>query len=299
MDYLVPQVYWSLGDRKENPDFSKVVKEWSSNCFGKPVYIGVGAYKTEVFNQIPELIDETRKAGLVGNSFFRYEHISKALNVGERYKYLSLIPPMVWKDSIPPNIPEKVQVSNITDGIFKIVWKQPAIARDGDTPRSYIVYRCASPSIDINNVSHIVKIVNSDDTSFIDTIGLVTSAKYDYAITAVDKGNNESAPASESIIIPEIVTIAKHFDFEFKLGFNYPNPASSFVCIPYEIQQTSPVILKILDERNKEVVNVVDEVQAPGYYIASTDISNLEDGIYNLLLVAGDFTQKRRFEIRN
>ena len=44
MDYLLPQLYWSIG-RGDFAAFPKVLKEWKSVMKGLPLYIGIAAYK--------------------------------------------------------------------------------------------------------------------------------------------------------------------------------------------------------------------------------------------------------------
>ena len=297
MDYLAPQVYWTLGVTRGDPDYAMVAMDWANNKYGKHVYVGIGAYKSDVFNEIPILIDTTRALGLEGNSFFRFENISKELNVGNRYRNIAILPSMPWKDSIPPNPPKNVQVNNIVDGIFKIQWSQPEIAIDLDGAKRFCIYRSTVKDIDAENPENLLAIVPGTILEFTDTIKHISSAKYFYAVSVLDKGNNESKPAVESIVIPEIVEISKRFSFNFMLGQSYPNPASSFVFIPYEIKEQTPVFLKILDSQNRELINVVDAVQEPGRYVACADVSKLEDGFYTYLLVAGNFSERKIFKV--
>ena len=44
VDYLLPQLYWSIG-RGDFAAFPKVLKEWKSVMKGLPLYIGIAAYK--------------------------------------------------------------------------------------------------------------------------------------------------------------------------------------------------------------------------------------------------------------
>ena len=63
-DYLVPQTYWPFGARAGSPDFGEIAKEWAGHTYGREVYPGIGAYKPEVFDQIPRLIDMSRSLGV-------------------------------------------------------------------------------------------------------------------------------------------------------------------------------------------------------------------------------------------
>ncbi len=299
MDYLAPQVYWTLGTSRGDPDFAAVVRDWSENSYHRHLYIGIGAYKPEVLNQVPQLIDTARSIGIDGTSIFRYDNISDALDIGGRFRTLTNIPPMTWKDSIPPKPPMNIQVQNITDGIFSIRWEPPYRASDGDGAKYFDVYRSHVQTVDINESENLIGIVSGSTYQFIDTISRVTSAKYYYAVSALDKCDNESAPAVESVVVPEIALLVKIYTFDFKLGRNYPNPAESVVFMPYEIKETLPVFLKILDNKNKEIITVVDAMQTPGRYVAAADISKFEDGMYWYLIVAGNFSEKKMFRVDN
>ncbi|MDI6765403.1 MAG: family 10 glycosylhydrolase [Bacteroidota bacterium] len=299
VDYLVPQVYWSLGTTRGDPDFALIAKDWAKYTFGRHIYIGIGAYKSDVLSEIPSLIDTVRSAGLDGVSFFRYENIKNAMGLGERFQTLSIIPPMAWKDSAIPVSPISFEVSNISDGIFQLRWTLPDPSLGDDAARSFAIYRSSHQPMDVTTSANLIAIVSEETDSFIDTISHITASKYYYAITSLNKEYNESQPAIESIVIPEIVELARRYEFRFTLGQNYPNPASDYIFIPYEIGATSPVIIKLIDDKNQEVISVVDAIQPPGRYVAAARISNLKDGNYSYLLMAGAFSQKRIFRIDN
>ncbi|MBA4321119.1 MAG: glycoside hydrolase, partial [Flavobacterium sp.] len=169
-DYLAPQVYWSLGNQKSDPDFAALAKDWSENSFGRHVYIGIGAYKPEVYGQLPLLIDITRLYGCNGNSFFRYDFIKNDLGIGGRYIYPTNIPPMYWKDSIPPNPPIDLQISELATGFFKLQWKPPEPASDGDVAKYYNIYRSNVKPVNTDDPANIAAITTRNDTVFLDKI---------------------------------------------------------------------------------------------------------------------------------
>jgi len=298
-DYLAPQMYWPLAGKPQDPDFAFLAHEWLQNSSGKHIYPGIGAYKPEVAAQIPVLIDSARAAGAQGNGFFRWTNISGLLDMGGRYRTRSLIPSMPWKDSIAPETPRNFVVSSASDALFHLQWNSPPPARDGDDARMFAVYRSEKAPIDITAAKNLLTVLPGTLLEFSDTIKHPQTPKYVYAVTALDKGNNESFPAIESVVLPEMAELSRQVSPQLALGHSFPDPASSIVFIPYEIRQSAPVIVKILDERNREVVNVVDSVQKPGRYVAAADISKLDDGTYTYLLVAGDGTIKRTFRVGN
>lgn len=296
VDYLVPQVYWTLGDEKGDPDFALVARDWSANTMGRQVYLGVGAYKNDVYAQIPRIIDTTRNLNLHGNAFFRYSHISKSYNTGGRYELSAFVPPMHWKDSLPPPVPAFVSVKNITDGIFHVSWGVNTPEGQEDAADRFLIYRSSHYPVDISNPEYLVAAVGRGVTEYRDTIQHITSARYQYAVTAMDLLRNESAPAIESVILPEIVEMARQWTYRFRLG-EVIKQSGGNVFIPYEVGESGPVIMRILDAANREVVNVVDRIQSPGRYIAGADVSGLNSGVYTCLLLTRDKSDRKIFRM--
>jgi uncharacterized lipoprotein YddW (UPF0748 family) len=296
VDYLVPQVYWTIGDERGDPDFALVARDWSQNTSGRHVYIGVGAYKNDVYEQIPQIIDTTRSLHLQGNSFFRYSYISKGYNTKGRYDISAFVPPMHWKDSLPPPPPAYIVVNNISDGIFHLKWEEPPPQGQEDVADRFLIYRSPHSPVDISNSGYLIASVKRGVSEYRDTILHVESARYQYAVTSMDALHNESTPTVESIVLPEVIDLAKQWTYRFRLG-DVIRPSDASVYIPYEVDEMGPVIIRILDTANREVVNVVDRIQSPGRYIAGADISSLDSGTYTCLLLTRDKTEKKTFRI--
>lgn len=298
-DYLVPQVYWSLGDQKGDPDFSIVVREWAQQQLGRQLYVGIGAYKPDIHNQLSALIDISRALGLDGISFFRYEHIADVPMMNGRYGTLANIPPMRWKDSLPPNAPENFHVARSGERVFRLAWNPPTPASDGDRAAYYNVYRSTRRPVDTNSPENILAISPKGATFYPDTIRHPTSAKYYYAVSAFDKGNNESpATAEQSMYIEEVLVLARRFDLRVRLGESYRPPSSSVVYVPYELQRLTPVFIKILDESNTEIASVVDAVEGAGSHVAAIDVSTFRSGVYTCMFIAGEYSEKKSFRIQ-
>ncbi|MBN1465616.1 CotH kinase family protein, partial [candidate division KSB1 bacterium] len=80
---------------------------------------------------------------------------------------------------------------------------------------------------------------------------------------------------------------------EFRLA-NYPNPFNPGTTIEYAIRQRGHVTLTIYDILGREVVTLVDEIQAPDHYKLWFDASRLSSGVYFCRLQAGGDDQKTR-----
>ena len=299
-DYLAPQLYWSLGTKPGNPDFATVALEWSEHSYGRHLYFGVGAFKPEVHGQLADLIDASRKVGADGNAFFRYESISDALDLGGRYKFPALIPPMPWKDHQPPNPPTALHVDNPTDDIFALRWTKPSLAFDGDPAMKFVIYRSASSPVDVDRSSNILALIPASRFEYSDTILHVRATKYYYAVSALDRGNNESTPSVErGVVVPALAALARQFQARSRMGNPYRSPHSSIMFFPYELSTKAPVFVKVLDGANAEVATVVDAQQAAGMHVAAADLSRLRPGTYSLLFITGETTEKTTLQIGN
>lgn len=96
IDYAVPQIYW---DVKSNPKFDVLAKDWIGSSFGKNIIIGIGAYKTKVYNEIEREINITRNLNASGVAFFRYKNIAKKTFYSFEEKTLPT--EMPWIEDIP------------------------------------------------------------------------------------------------------------------------------------------------------------------------------------------------------
>lgn len=284
-DYIAPQVYWSLGTEPRDPDFAALTKDWCENKFDRHIYIGIGAYKEKVFEQLPLLVDVSRLYGSDGNSFFRYEFIKNINTISGRYFYPALIPPMPWKDNIPPNAPSDLIIDEIASGVFRLRWKSPAPAKDSDLAKYYVIYRSTRHPVNINDPSNILFITATNDTEFIDRIPKPKSANYYYVVTAVDKGNNESQPATElKVEIPIVATLSKKLAPKFPLSVYKSNPELIF--ITYEVSEEGKVNLKILDTYKKDLQVIVDENKRPGRYVVEVN-PKFNDALITFQLTLG------------
>ncbi|MBM2846535.1 MAG: hypothetical protein HW407_1847, partial [Bacteroidetes bacterium] len=143
-DYLSPQLYWDFGATKDDPDFAELLRSWKRGASGRQIWAGIGAYKPEVMRELPKQIDSARFFGANGQVFFRYEHVSNMNVLGGRYATLANIPPMPWKDPVPPLPPGDLAVSEIDPNVFHLEWFAPSPARDDDWARYYNIYRSTS-----------------------------------------------------------------------------------------------------------------------------------------------------------
>lgn len=281
-DYLAPQLYWSIGTEPGDPDFTILAKDWCENKFGRHIYLGLGIYKKKVAEQLPLLIDIARLYGAEGNSIFRYQFLNGNSSLGNRYNFPAFVPPMPWKDSIPPNPPRNVTVQEIDKKTFKLQWSHPELSKDKDKIKFYCIYRSNRHPVDIQNPANIIALVPGTETSYIDNIPKPRSSNYYYIVTAFDKGNNESPPAFEvKVEMPLITDIAKKVSTEFSIS-HYKNPKTNDVFLVYELTTSGILQLKLYGSDNKEIVVIQDKYSQPGKYIVNLNNTNIKNGYYTV-----------------
>jgi len=292
-DYVAPQIYWDFGEQVNpyDPDFRALCIDWSRNNFGRYVYAGLGVYRDNVQKEVTEQIFLTRTLECQGQSFFRYENILDLPGIAITYKYPALIPPMPWKDSIPPLPPTDIAVVQGSGHSTIVKWKEPAIAVDGDGASHYVVYRSTEESVDIRNPRNIVAVLPSATTQYIDETPGNTS--YYYTVTALDKGNNESGGNFLAYQTRKNDVLSSA---EYSLGQNYPNPFTDRTYISYEIADRTPVQLSVRDSSTNKEFFIVQETEDAGTYIVSLEGTALAKGRYLYTLKAGSFVATKILE---
>lgn len=204
IDYLAPQLYWSI----EHPraSFAKLVAWWAKHAYKRHIYIGHAFYKIgndkdthwKKASELPNQVRMSRKfRDILGNVYFRSSFLQKnpakiTDTLRKRlYKRPALIPRMPWKNYVPPNEPRDAFVIRDKDKI-SIRWKGPRPAIDGDTATYYVIYRFpVKAPLDYANPAYIRKLVRKKN---FEESATNYNNKYRYAVSAVDRYHNEGQP---------------------------------------------------------------------------------------------------------
>ena len=297
-DYLVPQIYWSIGG---NPDFAALIRDWQRTSNGRHVYAGIAAYKPEVEREIQAQIDSARAARALGQAYFRYENIRTFSAFGRKYSTLANIPPMPWKDDVPPLPPQQLAVHELAPSIFHLEWKAPSKAGDGDQARYYNIYRSTVREIDTDNPYNLVAITTTNDNFYVDTVRTPSGVRYYYAVTAFDKGNNESAPSrTETVTVREALAIGTLF--QNGLSTSIPKRDSEPTLIAYRLARRTDISLEIVDVGaggNETVaLRIASGVQNEGTYVVGVGGKQLRAGNYTVRLRVADLIMEQALQIR-
>lgn len=161
VDYLVPQLYWSMNHPLAS--HSKLVGWWANQELSPHLYIGHGTYKVKNnsdkawnrYKEIPKQIDLTRETPEAGGGVFfsaksllgKHKRLNKL--IGKKYKYVALPPSAPFNAIEPTRMPEVVVTENSDRTIL-------AEFKNIDADSRYLMFYGAMRELDVNASKHIV-----------------------------------------------------------------------------------------------------------------------------------------------
>ncbi|WP_461630990.1 glycoside hydrolase family 10 protein [Labilibaculum euxinus] len=198
IDYVTPQIYWHIG--KKVADHRIIAKWWRKNSFGKPCYIGHGAYrlnsksKVKAWRNSDQIIRQIRMVrrlkGLDGSMFFSSKSFMNDLEgINEKltedvYSKPAIVPENGTIKAIVPNIPVGVKLNKSSSFLE---WDGTELAK------SYVIYRFKKASK--VNLKYADKIIGLTANSY---FKLNDDDKgYKYVVTSLSRTNTESEPSVE------------------------------------------------------------------------------------------------------
>ncbi len=293
-DYVAPQIYWDIGEQTNpnDPDFSSLCADWVRERYGRQVFIGIGAYRENVRSELAAEIATTRRVHADGQTYFRYRHIADFPFAAAMYVHPAIVPPMLWKDSIPPLPPEHVRTVVDARGTASISWQAPQAAADGETPFRYVVYRSAHAPVATDDASAICAVLPSSVTLYRD-VRPSGSPACAYAVTSLDRLNNESTGLT---LQQDYERLALRTAPGYALAQNFPNPFSGRTYIAYRLGGRSVVELRIKQFPPFRDIIVLHTVQDAGSYVLPIDGKNFAAGKFEYELSAGEFGDRRVME---
>jgi uncharacterized lipoprotein YddW (UPF0748 family) len=209
IDYVAPQLYWSIGF--EAADYKTLANWWNQNSYGKPVYIGQAAYRVnahsdERWKQPSQLFNQIRLnrslPAIKGNIFFSAKSLKiNPLGVNDTlinnvYKFHALIPPDQKENSLNQDKEVPVYFTLATRGVT-LHWPVINELSNSNPLKYYVIYRFKSIARkNFEDSKTIISIVPSSD---VDQASLAYTdesvkryRKYYYCIRSVNRYNHES-----------------------------------------------------------------------------------------------------------
>ncbi|MBQ7495570.1 MAG: family 10 glycosylhydrolase [Bacteroidaceae bacterium] len=209
IDYNVPQIYWEIGHKVA--DYDTLIRWWSKMAQGRPLIIGQDIDRT-VANADPQNPQHHQLAakmrlqrGLPGiDGSCQWYARALADNKGSYGTMLrqvyhrtpALQPLMPWLDGQAPGKVRKLKPVWTEDG-YMLFWTAPKAKSPMDEARLYVVYRV--PKGETLNMEDPTSIVCITPTTFIPLPYMDGTQKWTYAVTALDRLQNESKPVKKTI----------------------------------------------------------------------------------------------------
>jgi uncharacterized lipoprotein YddW (UPF0748 family) len=291
VDYIAPQLYWSIGFTVAK--YEVLVPWWAGNASGRHVYIGQSSYRINSGGtdanwtqpaQMPNQLRLNRSTPSVFGSIYYNTKSLIANPLGfvdslknNLYKTPALIPPMSWKDNVPPKAPTALTATiNAAQTEVALNWTRPTAATDGETASYYVVYRfLVGETINLDKVAAIRQITVDSTPRFVDAFA--NPSAFVYVVTAVDRLHNESV-VSNAVTVG--VTRTAEIVIKNRLEPNAPNPFSEATTLRYTLEETGFINLKIYDISGRQVADLVNEQQTVGEYRVEWRPNGLPSGVY-------------------
>lgn len=195
MDALFPMMYF------KDKNFYPFLVDWQERSCGKLVVPGLGIYfmhpaeKDWALSDITREMMVSRQLGM-GICMFRSKFLTD--NTKGIYDYTKTLysvhpvlqPAMTWLDNIPPMAPKEMVTEIMQGGGLMLRWK-PSGHTNTDGGILYNVYGSTDDAVDTQKPENILA-VNYDGCS----IEIPHSNIKSFAVTAVDRYGNESAPVT-------------------------------------------------------------------------------------------------------
>ncbi|MBM4167698.1 MAG: T9SS type A sorting domain-containing protein [Ignavibacteria bacterium] len=211
IDYITPQLYWPFGGGQ---DYNLLQTWWSQQLNGRHFYTGNATYRlnpgeSSAFASASEISNQIRFNRNAQNSHGSIQFRAKSITANFRnfadtltndlFRHPSIVAVMDWKERVIPFPPRNIRVE--ADPVTKLStlkWDTPFVAPDGDTASRYAVYRFTKSNpgtgdLDVSrNILALTGINGRTPDARIDT----PNVSYSYAVTALDRNNNESIPSN-------------------------------------------------------------------------------------------------------
>jgi len=296
IDYVVPQIYWDIGNSPDDPDFAALARMWSFKANGRHVYAGIAPYKPEVLRELHKQIDTARAAGCSGHAFFRLSNLGNFSALRGRYAHAATIPWMAWKTEVKSAGPWQLAVTPLAPGVYHVEWSMPDVVNP--MWKSYRIYRSTIPWGD----ESVATVTGNTTTFLVDTVSQPPAPGFTYTVTALDEHNRETLPSPAVSITMEgweelmqIVTTPVRFSATIDPDDN------SRILIAYSLPSRLPVSIVLQQDArtttNPLLENLIGEVKQPGTYVVGVDRKGFPAGEYYMILRAGDVTINRHLAL--
>lgn len=207
VDYMLPQLYWTLERKVASSE--KLAYWWNDNANGRHMYIGQNVKTTMDTPDLAPSTDPTQLdhkirlsrelPNIQGNCWWpgymitaNYKGVADSLAMNQQ-RTVALVPNYPWIDDVKPG-----EVTSLRRDGDRLLWKAPSTADPMQEARAYVVYRFdKGVDVNINNAEAIQCVTYKPEYALGADHGHFT-----YVVTVLDRANNESA-AGEAINVKQ------------------------------------------------------------------------------------------------
>lgn len=203
IDYNVPQLYFDIGHPAA--DYETLIDWWSKNNYGENLYIGQDISKTvkvksrknenEFLNQLPQKMQMVRSnKNIHGNVWWSGYALQRNPNgftdsLKNYQTKIALMPKYKRIDTIAPEAVQNARAEQTAEGLF-LKWDAPATDDQMQKTVYYCVYLQPEPNAKYASPEQFeYPVAITQKTEF-----KITDNHIYYAVTALDKLQNESKP---------------------------------------------------------------------------------------------------------
>jgi uncharacterized lipoprotein YddW (UPF0748 family) len=295
IDYLVPQVYWHIGNIRA--DYKTLADWWNDNSFGKNIYLGESVYRLTAdkniawssASQIPNQIKLNRRLNNIkGSVFFNTTSVLKnplGLEDSLRnnyYKYFALTPQTKINDKSKP-LPPANQSFQIVNGQILLNWHNQQNIPNSNSPSYFVIYRFDNQNkIDISNSEKIAAVLYGSESSWLDPHRLTNQQGLTYVITTLDQSGNESSDNCRISTSP--VTVAENTP---TVSIHSSNPNSISIAdnttaptISVRLAASGFITLNLYDMSGNEIKRLFYGYKKEGTYLFEIHLNNLSSNSY-------------------
>ena len=203
VDAIFPMLYYA------GNHFYPFVCDWGEHSYGRHIVAGIGTYQLHEKEKNWPLEEVTRQLHMVrshpdmaGAAQFRSQFVTDNTKgmyelLRTLYPYPALVPAMPWASSTPPRMPQGFSVA-VGKHSTTLTWQ-------GDEGISYNLYSSNTFPVDTTDPANLYQTYLTDSYYTLPTPSVVTPRHY--AITAIDRYGNESAPVQwrdeNSVVMPK------------------------------------------------------------------------------------------------
>lgn len=209
LDYVVPQIYWEIGNKAA--DYDTLIRWWDLYSDNRPLFIGEDVERTVKARDLRN--PKTHQQGAKHRLHREMKNVKGTVlwyakaAVDDMGSYGTMLRKYYWKNPVlqpsmtfiskqNPSKPRKLCAVLTSDG-YKLFWTKPSGKKWTKVPCQYVVYRFAKG--EKVNLEDPTKIVTVTPNTYCSLPYVNGSEQYTYVVTTLNRIHNESKGAKKKV----------------------------------------------------------------------------------------------------